>query len=400
MITLDQSQRAALDLVLRSRVAILTGGPGTGKTTVCHHLLAELSERDGLLPHEIALCSPTGKAAKRLAEQTHRPASTIHRLLGYDPSAGGFIHDATDRLPYRLILVDEASMIDAELGAALLCAVADGARVVFVGDVDQLPSVGPGRVLADVIDSGTIPTARLTQIHRVDERSWISRNARRVLEGKAPVIAEDSKDFFWTPCDDAEHVADEIERLCLAEPSTQVLAPQKSGACGVEALNKRLQAARLPPPKNAAECDETPAWRLSDDSEMREGDRVIHVKNDYKLGVMNGETGDVVRLDERMCRVDLGDRIVDYARGQAKNLRLAYALTIHKSQGSEYEHVAIPVHTSHSFMLSRSLLYTAITRGKKTVRLVGDDTGLQRAGRNKQAQRRQTGLRRLLEQAQ
>jgi len=394
-LTLSPDQRAAVDTVLTSRLAILTGGPGTGKTTVAKTILEEVTEADQLRPHEIALCAPTGKAARRLSEQTARSASTIHRLLGFDPR-GGFEYNADCQLPFRFVLIDEASMVDVELGADLLEAIPDGCRVLFVGDADQLPSVGPGNVLRDLIASGAVPVARLTTLHRQDERSWIARIARAVLEGKLPTCPADAIDFFWHEAEEADDAAGIIEQLCRENPALQVLAPQKKSAVGVEALNERLQQAINP---RGADAE---AWKLGDGSLVRERDRVIQIKNDYALGVMNGEIGDVVGFadvrDEwsnktyRVMRVDLGDRIVDFQRAQCSGLRLAYAVTIHKSQGSEYDGIVVPVHSCNSHMLSRSLLYTAITRGKRVVHLVGNRSGLKRAVRKANDAKRYTGL--------
>jgi exodeoxyribonuclease V alpha subunit len=396
MLNLSPDQQAAVDLVLASRVAVLTGGPGTGKTTVARRIIDSIVDVDGIGYSDIALCAPTGKAAKRLSEQTGLEARTIHRTLGFVPCGNGsFAHDRHNPLPQRLILCDESSMVDVELCASLLAAVAPGSRLLLVGDADQLPSVGPGAVFRDVIASGVIPVARLTTLHRQDPRSYIAANARAVLNGELPTLADDSKDFwFYDTGEDAEAAAEKIRALCIESPTLQVLAPQRKSVVGVDALNEQLREV-LNPPDRAGEK----VWDLGDAKlgKLRRLDRVIQIRNDYKIGVMNGEIGTVADLDDRQAQVDLGDRVATYTKAQAKTgLRLAYAVTIHKSQGSEYDGVAIPVHTANAFMLSRALLYTAITRGKKQVHLVGNRKALRMAVRKVGDAKRYTGLQGLL----
>jgi exodeoxyribonuclease V alpha subunit len=393
-VKLDAIQEQAVEMASRELVSIITGGPGTGKSTICKAVLAAW-DAAGVSP--VALCAPTGKAARRLSEQTQREASTIHRLLGYNPILGGFCHGKEERLEHQAIIVDEASMVDVELAAALLEAVADGARVVFVGDVDQLPSVGPGAVLADLIGSGRVPTVRLETIYRQREASFISVNARRIREGMLPEL-EGCDDFFWHEVRAAEDVARLVVKLAVEEASAgrevQVLCPQHTTAVGVQALNGALQAALNPRGLDG------PSWRVASGA-IHPRDRVMQVKNNYALQVMNGEIGVVLGMggDPPELAVDFGDRVVRFERKDAFDLTLAYATTIHKAQGSEYPVVLVPVHSANTFMLSRALLYTAVTRGKDRVVLVGDRKGLKRAVANGRAVERYTGLRERVELA-
>jgi len=383
---LDPTQQLAVEAAHASQVSIITGGPGVGKTTVCRQLLDSLD----LPAHHIALCAPTGKAARRLEEQTDRAASTVHRLLGWNPIAEGFEHDASNPLPHRFVVIDEASMLDVELAAALLSAVQDDARIVFVGDVDQLPSVGPGNVLHDLIESKVVPTTRLETIHRQAADSAIPWVARAVRDGEMPEI-DGAPDVDFIGRDTVTDVAETIEDLARAwtdDEPPQILSPQRTTAAGVTALNERLQEALNPARQGVREIK-------AGGQVIREGDRVMHVRNNYTLGVMNGEIGEVISIVEGDVGVDFGDRIVAYeTAGQRGELRLCYATTIHKSQGSEYGCVVVVVHSAHSFMLSRSLLYTAITRGKERVVLVGNRKGLRRAVKNGSVKERWTGLQR------
>jgi exodeoxyribonuclease V alpha subunit len=389
---LDPTQQRAVEMALEHRVSIITGGPGTGKTTIVKAILSELGDV------EVALCAPTGKAARRLEEQVNKDrgpgqerwlVSTIHRLLAFNPAEGGFTFCAGFPLPQQVVIIDESSMVDVELAAALLDAVSDGARVVFVGDADQLPSVGPGSLLRDLVASEQIPVTRLTTIHRQQSESAIPYAARAVLAGELP---EPGVDVLWTEREDPAEVAalvvDTAAQLPLARKlarsDVQVLCPQRTTPIGVNALNERLQ--ELLNPAAAGR----PEWKVGGGT-LREGDRVMHVKNNYRLGVMNGEIGEITAAGDELV-VDFGDRTVDYSRGAASELTLCYATTIHKSQGSEYPAVIVPVHTSNSYMLSRALLYTAITRGKQLVWLVGNRKGLKRAVRNAETAKRYSAL--------
>jgi len=388
---LDQTQQRAVDMAITKRVSVITGGPGTGKTTIIKTVLEKLGDRS-----EIAICAPTGKAARRLYEQTGHPASTIHRLLAYGEN--GFTFDYENRLPYSTVIVDEASMVDIELGASLLSAVTDNTRLVWVGDADQLPSVGPGNLLRDLIASGQIPVTRLTEIYRQRSDSVIPHNAAAINRGKLP---EPGPQFYIEDIDDAKDVADRIVELISKEipqkhgftPSdTQLLCPQRNGPVGVNLLNERLQEQINP------SCDQTREWTISK-KVLREDDRVMHVKNNYNLKVMNGEIGKIDAIYDDVLQVNFGDHCVEYNKSDARQLVLCYATTIHKSQGSEYPAVVIPVHSTNSYMLSRSLLYTAVTRGKQLVWLVGNRKGLQRAVRNATEAKRYSELANLLRNA-
>jgi len=398
MFQLDDYQQKAVQTAVNERVMVLTGAPGTGKTTVCLNVINKL-ESSGY--KEILCACPTGKAAKRLEEQVGRPATTIHRLLKYNPNIKDFEHNELNPIEADALILDEVSMVDIELFDAVLCACPQSAdfKLILVGDVDQLPSVGPGNVLKDVIDSGRIPVIRLQQIHRQSPDSWISRNAVRVNDGKELHLGH-ADDFFWIERDEPEKVASVIVELASrAVPDKygldplldiQVLAPQRNGVIGVEKLNERLQQA-INPSKGKD------VWKNIFGNPFTVGDKVIHIRNNYQLMVFNGETGVVADILYNNSKsgellVDFGDRELVYNQEQGGELRLAFALTIHKFQGSEIKCVIIPVHKSHFFMLSRSLLYTGITRGKELVYLVGNQDGLKRAIKNNKCAKRYTTL--------
>lgn len=382
---LDPSQELAVQLVCSAPFGIVTGGPGTGKSTCLRVALDRLDEA-GV---SYALASPTGKAARRMSEATGRPASTIHRLLEWTWS--GWTFHAEHPLEVDVVIIDESSMLDVELAAALVAA-CPHSRLVFVGDANQLPSVGPGRILADLVDSGTVPVARLTHVHRAAAESWVCRNAPRVLAGE-PLELEPCPDFRYF---ETEDIADAARAVCriVAMPEyrgAQILAPQRNTAGGVETLNAALQYQLNPPRAAAAE------WKLGD-KVLRQGDRVIQTVNAYKLqstkgelGVFNGEVGEIIDVGEKLT-VDFGDRRVPYGKDEAVHLDLAYALTVHKCQGSEFPWVVCIVHSTHSFMLTRQLFYTAITRAKKGVVIVGNAQGLRTATSAKVPPKRNTTL--------
>lgn len=389
---LDPSQERAVQLVCTAPFAILTGGPGTGKSTCLRVAL----DRMDAMNQTYALASPTGKAAKRMTEATGRPASTIHRLLGF--GRDGWAYHAGNTLPFSCIIIDECSMLDLELGDALADAIADTTRIIFVGDANQLPSVGPGRILADLVESDAVPVARLTQVHRAAAESWICRNAPKVLAGE-PLELADCPDFHFVEVDDASDAGRAVAELVAKEEfrGAQVLCPQKNTACGVEELNAQLQQ-KLNPPREPED-----EWLIAPKTAyartLRKGDRVIQQKNNYKLvassglmGVFNGEVGDVVGVSPQMLTVDFGDRRVGYDKASAGDLQLAYALTVHKSQGSEFSWVICVVHSSHTHMLSRHLFYTGITRAKKGVIIVGNRKGLSVATSAKEPPKRNTAL--------
>lgn len=384
-ITLTPEQEHAVELVCTAPVSVVTGGAGTGKSTCMRQALERLAEAGAT----VALCAPTGKAAKRLAETTGRPASTIHRLLGYRPNGAGgeFARGPTNPLEEDLILVDEASMIDVELAASLMAAIRpDGGRVAFVGDANQLPSVGPGRVLADLVASERVPVARLTVLQRAAAESWVARNAPLVLEGQMPDLAE-CEGFRFVEAEDAADVAAKVEALAGDYDGAPVLIPQKTGRAGCATLNRALQA-RLNP-------SGAKAW-----DGLRIGDRVIQTRNDYQLEVFNGEVGTVAEVSKSTMTVlveDVGGaRAVEYDAARASALELAYALTVHKVQGSEWPWVIVVCHSTHTHMLSRQLLYTALTRAKVGVVLVGDKKGIRAALKDTSPALRNTELRTLI----
>jgi exodeoxyribonuclease V alpha subunit len=333
------------------------------------------------------LASPTGKAAKRMTETTGRPATTIHRLLEW---RGVFQRNARNPIEADVVIIDEVSMLDTPLACDLLDACGPKTRIVFVGDSDQLPSVGPGRVLADLVESGEVPIARLTTVHRAAMESWVCRNAPKVLSG-GPLELEDCNDFRFVECAEADDCAAGVERVLIElKGAAQVLSPQRTTACGVKALNVRMQRVLNPASENK------PEWVLGkgeDATTYRIGDRVIQTKNNYELEVFNGEVGQVVHFEaDGLMAVDFGDRKVQYTKQSAFELDLAYALTVHKSQGSEFPWAIVVVHSAHTYMLTRNLLYTGITRAKKGVIIVGNRAGLRAAIEAKDPPKRNTKL--------
>lgn len=377
MAELDPSQQRAVDLACTAPFAVITGGPGVGKST-CLRVALDRLDASGEL---YALAAPTGKAAKRLTEATGRPASTLHRLLGI--GHGGARTSDDGPLDLDAVIVDEASMLDVELAGTLMQSVRASTRIVLVGDANQLPSVGPGRVLGDIVDADMVPIVRLTTVHRAAAQSWVCRNAPRVLVGEALEL-EARDDFRFFEVDTDRDAARTVADLVDMEPyrGAQVLTPQRTTACGVEALNLALQT-KLNPPGPAE-------WKIGE-TVLRVGDRVIQTANNYKIGVFNGEVGTVESAADKLV-VDFGDRRVAYSKLEAVGLDLAYALTVHKSQGSEFPWVVVVVHSAHTYMLTRQLFYTAITRAKKGVVIVGNRKGLEVATSARMPPRRQTGL--------
>lgn len=395
----DESQERAIDLLIGrnsgahvQRLGVITGGPGVGKTTCLKRALDELDPSI-----RVELAAPTGKAAKRLKQATGRDARTVHRLLDFKPGRG-FGRNHESPIDAQLVVVDEASMLDIELGAALFEAIRPDARLVLVGDVDQLPPVGPGQPFADLIRSELVPVARLNRLHRAATTSWVARNAQRVL-GKQPLELDEHKDFRFVRAAGAlevlPRVRDEIEYLRAREETNsepQVLIPQTTGAAGVDAANLVLQDVFNP---KRPDVDYSKAHYIQRDKcTIREGDRVIQTKNDYELGVFNGDVGEVITIEAGKVAVHMIDdaREVTYRIDQTNSLRLAYALTIHRSQGSEFPWVVCVIHSTHTFMLTRQLLYTAITRAKKGVVIVGDERGIDTALREGRVPERNTTL--------
>ncbi|MBB4267842.1 SF1B family DNA helicase RecD2 [Roseospira visakhapatnamensis] len=391
---LADSQKAAVRLALVSRVVVITGGPGVGKTTILNAILRILAAKGTRL----MLCAPTGRAAKRMSEATGYEARTIHRVLEVDPKTGGFKRGADDALDCDLLVIDETSMVDVLLMHALLRAVPDTAAVLIVGDIDQLPSVGPGQVLADIIASGAVPVVRLTEVFRQAAQSRIITTAHRINEGHIPDLTrpEGESDFYFVPADDPETALARIVELVRAriparfglDPirGVQVLCPMNRGGMGARSLNIDLQAALNPDPPARVEKF---GWTFAP------GDKVMQIENDYDREVYNGDIGfiETVDADAGELAVRFDARSVVYGLGDLDALVLAYAATIHKAQGSEYPAVIIPVMTQHYAMLQRNLLYTGVTRGRKLVVLVGQRKAVAIAVRNASGRRRWTRLR-------
>jgi exodeoxyribonuclease V alpha subunit len=407
-LALAPTQRDAIRQAVTRKVLVITGGPGVGKTTIVRGIL-EIFAAKGLA---CELCAPTGRAAKRLSETTGRAARTIHRLLEFDPGQGGFLRQRDNLLELDLLIVDEASMVDVVLMQQLLRAVPAKACIVLVGDVDQLPSVGPGTVLADLIASGVVPVARLTEIFRQARHSGIIRAAHAVNRGELPEPAagDSLSDFYHIAADTPEAVLKKIvtllrdripARFGIEPQDIQVLTPMNRSELGARNLNVRLQAVLNPPVSALAgrgtqgegAAVERFGWTF------RIGDKVMQTANDYQKDVFNGDIGRVhaITTDEQQLTVAYETRHVDYDFGELDELMLAYATTIHKAQGAEYKAVVIPLHTQHYMILQRNLLYTAITRGQQLVVLVGNTKALQLAVQRQDTARRCSGLRRRLE---
>jgi exodeoxyribonuclease V alpha subunit len=370
-------------MLCQARISIITGGPGTGKSTVVRAALDMLdSFRGSTLPANdnanatgngaVELAAPTGKAAKRMQEATGRSARTLHRLLEW---RGGFERNAENPLTCELVVVDEASMIDIELGAALFDAIGEHTRIALIGDVNQLPPVGAGRVFADLIDAGEIPVVRLDTLHRQAQQSWVARNAPRVLTG-GPIELDKFDDFELVRAPSAADVMPALRSIVGAHVDAQVLIPQRTGPAGITVANNMLQQVR-----NTSHQPGDPCMQREDFS-IYVGDRVIQTKNDYDLAVFNGDVGEVVDIKAGAPAVAYGDgaageRVVQYTNEKAYALQLAYALTVHRSQGSEFPHVVFVAHSTHTRMLNRQLFYTAITRTRGRVMLVADDRGIE-----------------------
>lgn len=392
-LTLAESQAAAIRLAFQAKTLVITGGPGVGKTTIVNSILRILAAK-GV---NLLLCAPTGRAAKRMTEATGFEAKTIHRLLEVDPKTGGFKRGSDSPLDCDLLVVDEASMVDVMLMQALLRAVPDDAALLIVGDIDQLPSVGPGQVLADIISSGAVPVVRLTEVFRQAAKSRIITSAHRINQGLIPDLSkpEGESDFFFVEADDPEVAVPRILELVKSripkrfglDPirDIQVLCPMNRGGVGARSLNVSLQAALNPAGDRKVERF---GWTFAPK------DKVMQIENDYDKEVYNGDIGYVEDVDPDAAELtaSFDGRLVTYGFGELDTLVPAYAATIHKSQGSEYPAVVIPVLTQHYTMLQRNLLYTGVTRGKKLVILVGQKKAIAMAVRNASGRRRWSKL--------
>jgi exodeoxyribonuclease V alpha subunit len=388
-----KSQIDAIRLALMAKVLVMTGGPGVGKTTIVKAILRILAAKGT----KLLLCAPTGRAAKRMTEATGFEAKTIHRLLEIDPKTGSFRRGDDNPLDCDLLVVDEASMVDVLLMQSLLRAVPDGAALLIVGDIDQLPSVGPGQVLADLISSGAVPVVRLTEVFRQAALSRIISNAHRINQGSMPDLgrSEGESDFYFISAESPEAAVSRIVELAkIRAPKRfgldpirdiQVLCPMNRGGVGARSLNIELQSAINPAGDRKVERF---GWTFA------LGDKVMQIENDYDKDVYNGDIGtiDDVNADAGEISVCFDGRSVTYGLGELDTLVPAYAATIHKSQGSEYPAVIIPVLTQHYPMLQRNLLYTGVTRGKRLVVLVGQKKAIAIAVRNVSGRRRWSKL--------
>lgn len=391
--TLSESQAAAVRLVLQHKVSVITGGPGVGKTTLVNSLLKIIKAKRV----RIGLCAPTGRAAKRLAESTEMEAKTVHRLLEFDPTQFAFKHNDENPLELDCLVIDESSMMDVVLMNQLLKAVPKAAALLIVGDVDQLPSVGPGSMLADIIESGQVATVRLTEIFRQASTSKIITNAHRINQGQLPVMdqTEAVSDFYCLYAETPEEIFAKLMQVVLERipqrfqfhpvNDIQVLTPMNRGGLGARSLNMELQA------------------RLNGHSEPKvtrygntfaPGDKVIQRINNYDKDVFNGDIGVITTIDleDNLVKIQFDDREVDYEFSDLDEIALAYATSIHKAQGSEYPVVVIPMAMQHYMLLERNLLYTGVTRGKQLVVVIAQPKALAMAVKNRQSHRRITHL--------
>lgn len=389
---LAESQRHAMMVLLDSKITIITGGPGVGKTTIIDGFIRIMREAS----MNVVLCAPTGRAAKRMNESTGMEAKTIHRLLEFDPVNSGFLHNEQKPLSGDVFVVDEASMMDISLFHHLLKAIPDHAALVLAGDIDQLPSVGPGSVLSDLIQSGAIRTVQLTEIFRQESGSDIIVNAHRINQGKMPMNPESGEGDFFVLVEDTPEaiketvidlVVDRLPRCLNCNPLTdiQVLSPMNKGVLGCISLNESLRQALNPNTQQEVS-------RFG--STYSTGDRVIQRRNNYEKGVFNGDIGviDSIDMEEGILSIRFEDEVKKYEGNELDEIGLSYAITIHKSQGSEFPVVVIPLISQHYRLLARNLLYTGITRGKHLVVLVGQEKAIRKAVKNNKQAHRRTNL--------
>jgi exodeoxyribonuclease V alpha subunit len=394
---LTEEQKNAVKMSLTEKVSILTGGPGTGKSTITDSIIKILQSFNCTA----LLAAPTGRAAKRLNETTGLHASTIHRLLEYSPRSNQFLRNQKNPLDADLIIVDEASMVDIILMYHLLNAVKEGTHILFVGDKDQLPSVGAGNVLRDLIISEVLPVTFLNTIFRQAEGSYIILNAHRVNQGRMPVFEKNSSDFFLFSENDPQKAADWVIDIVAnrlnarfgydSHRDVQVLSPMHRGEAGVKELNRRLQEALNPGTRHKKET------RLGE-RVFRVGDRIMQVRNNYEKGIFNGDIGIIsaIDLENQAVEISIDENRIPYDYAELDELELAYAISIHKSQGSEFPVVVIPLLTQHYMMLQRNLLYTAITRARQKVVLVGSKKAIAMAVKNDKTAQRNTRLAEML----
>ena len=415
-VTLSEEQKEAVSLAMENRFLVLTGGPGTGKTSVTNIIAKAFDARK----MRLLLVSPTGRAAKRLSEVTGREAATVHRLLKFDPQTRAFTHNEENPLECDVLIADEVSMLDAVLANSLLKAVPKEAHIVFVGDSDQLPSVGAGSVLGDLLASEVVPSIRLTQVFRQAQASAIITNAHKIREGKLPELIppkeRDGKDCLYIEIED--ETDEEGNRVSSAETGAlkvvslvrktlpalgyrgddvQVLSAMHKGSLGVGYLNELLQEAMNP----ADPTGRRPEF-LRGSRRFRIGDRVIQLVNNYDKNIFNGDVGTVsdIKPEDQLILIRFGDKIIEYEYSDYDELQLAYALSIHKSQGSEYRAVVLVMHSSQYMMLQRNLLYTGLTRARQLCLLVGDRRAIYRAVRNNKTVKRFTRLQERLKGSQ
>ena len=412
-VTFHPQQRQAIETAVSSGMTVITGGPGTGKTTIIKCIIKLLSVHG-----EVALAAPTGRAAKRMSEACGMEAKTLHRLLEYGGEEGDFSRDQDNPLEMDTLIIDEMSMVDIFLMRSVLRALVPGTRLIMVGDADQLPSVGAGNVLRDILDSGVIPSVRLTEIFRQDEKSMIVYNAHRINHGEAPRLNAKGSDFFFERASSATDAAQRIVALCAQrlpnflglDPvrQMQVLSPTKKGECGVWMLNQLLQTQFNPHSAGRQE-------RVRGDTTFREGDKVMQTRNNYQLkwkkegvfdweegeGVFNGDIGFITEIDPQEHTVSVrfdDDRVATYEGGDIDDLELAYCISVHKSQGSEFPVVVMPAVGGPPMLLTRNLLYTAVTRARRLVMIVGREAAIDQMITNVNTRRRFSALRWRLEQ--